>query len=125
MGLAGLGFGVVWGRLGQLLGATWPAALENPPIEQGRMVQRVCPKLVLAMLRVWYCMFLCVLLCFCEGFVCFYVFSHAFARFCAFSRVFARFCVLGANFGAPGAVLGVLGALLAALGALLECQHLF
>ena len=26
--------------------------------------QRVCPKLVLAMLRVWYCMFLCVLMCF-------------------------------------------------------------
>ena len=50
------------------------------------VVQRLCPSLVLAMLRVQYCMFLCVLMCFC---VCFYVFAH----FLAFLQGFARFRV--------------------------------
>ena len=52
------------------------------------VVQRVCPKSALAMLRVWYCMFLCVLL----WFLCmFYVFLRIFARLCKVSYGFTRF----------------------------------
>ena len=56
-----------WARFGCCLG--------YPPLKQGRVVQRVCPKLVLAIVRVCFFAFLFVS-------IHFYTFFHGFVCFC-------------------------------------------
>ena len=58
LGASGGPLGACWAPLGRflgaswaLLGASWVLPWISPPLRQGRVVQRVCPKLVLAMLR--------------------------------------------------------------------------
>ena len=83
--------GTLSGPFGRLLGTSWVSALDIPPLKEGRVVQRVCPKLVLAIVRMF---FFCVFICFDSFLYFFFTVLCVFAGYSTFLHIISCACIV-------------------------------